>query len=398
MSIWTSLAGVVELAVEGADVPAGLSALTAAGVPVLRATAHDELHASITLRRADAAFARELFERRGDTVEIRRKIGIYFAFFSLLRRPVLLVGMLAYLVLTLYLPTKVLFIRVEGNSSIPTAQILEQAAACGIYFGADRSEVRSERLKNALLTAMPVLSWAGINTSGCTAVITVRERATAERDEGSGGVSGLYALRDGVILSATVTAGTSLCKPGQAVKAGQLLVSGYSDRGYVICAQAAQGEIYAFTTRERTTIAMQTASEKQSYTSGETKFSLLLGNFRVNLYFGSRNLDTTCDRIYAEYPLTLPGGFVLPVTLVREEYLYYTDSATSVSEQREEEILTAFAAQYLTEQMIAGEILCAQEQLESGEGSATLVGSYACRELISRSQQEEIILPNGQSD
>lgn len=36
-------------------------------------------------------------------------------------------------------------------------------------------------MKNALLSAIPELQWAGVNTYGCRAVISVRERTLPER-------------------------------------------------------------------------------------------------------------------------------------------------------------------------------------------------------------------------
>jgi sporulation protein YqfD len=153
--------------------------------------------------------------------------------------------------LTIFLPTRVLFIHVEGNSTVEERRILEAAQECGIRFGASRRQVRSEKMKNRLLEKVPELKWAGVNTSGCTAVISVREQPVQEQRTGYTGISSIVAACDGRITSCTVTKGNGLCAPGQVVQKGQLLISGYLDCGICIRVTGAEGEIFAETRQEK---------------------------------------------------------------------------------------------------------------------------------------------------
>ena len=75
-----------------------------------------------------------------------------------------------------------------------------------------------------------------------------------QTDQKSAGVGSIVASRDGVITSITTTKGTPLCKAGQAVKAGQILISGYTDCGISIRADPAEGEVFAETYREMMTL------------------------------------------------------------------------------------------------------------------------------------------------
>ena len=43
--------------------------------------------------------------------------------------------------------------------------------------------IRSEKVKNSLLQRIPQLQWAGINTDGCVAVISVREKTAIKNSE-----------------------------------------------------------------------------------------------------------------------------------------------------------------------------------------------------------------------
>ena len=93
----------------------------------------------------------------------------------------------------------------EGNQNVPENLILELASQCGLSFGTERRQVRSEQVKNALLGAVPELEWVGINTAGCVATISVRERQKGENIGQAGGVSSIVASCDGMITGIVVT-------------------------------------------------------------------------------------------------------------------------------------------------------------------------------------------------
>lgn len=395
MSFWHSINGMVELRITSADTAGTLSALHDAGVTVFHGEVVDELTIRVQVRRQERGRVSAIAEKRGDSVELTRRMGLYWMGKQLLHRKVLTIGILFFLISAAYLPSRILFIQVEGNSGVPTRLILEKAAQCGIAFGASRREVRSEKMKNALLEAMPELQWAGVNTQGCVATITVREREVTQQTKPTPGVSSLVAVRDGVILSCTVTSGSAVCKVGQAVKTGEVLISGYTDCGLTIRAGSAQGEVYASTERKLSVVTPSSCTMRGETTAQAKKYALLFGKKRINLYKGSGILDTACDRIYMEKYLTLPGGFVLPVALVTEVWIYAAQEEVPVEQEDAAALVSGFASEYLKSQMIAGQILSAGENVEAEDGIYCLQGIYACREMIGRVQQEETLTPYG---
>ena len=205
-------------------------------------------------------------------------------------------------------------------------------------------------------------------------------------------VSSIVAVRDGVIESCTAEKGTALCKPGQSVIKGQKLISGYTDCGITIRAEAAEGEVYALTEYKLSVCTLSICRRQCEKTGSGTKYSLKIGKKRINFYKGSGISDTTCDRIYTEKYITLPGGFVLPIAIITEQYFYYDceDCASTIADG----LLSGFAKDYLLEQMVGGSILSSVESIQTTEGSRTLEGIYRCREMIGRVVKEEIIKPN----
>lgn len=390
MDLWKSLSGMVALNLTSADPAASLTVINQAGITAYGAEQTDSMTFRLLIRRGDYSRVAALCAKRGDTLKLVSRTGLYWRLKGLLARPFLLAGVSFLLFLVFFLPTRIYFVEVEGNVRIPDRYILEEAERCGINFGASRSHVRSERVKNALLSAIPELQWAGVNTSGCTATISVRERTDTETEKNTATVTRIVALRDGVIRSCTVTRGNSLCRVGQAVRAGEVLVSGYTDCGLCVKAERAQAEIYAETERTGEAVTPAVWSYRGGVQETIKKYGLIVGKKRINFFDNSGILDTTCAKIYEETCLTLPGGFELPIRFFTETWIRYQVSDNSEDPEHAAQLLGWFTKNDLTQHMIAGRILSAEEQVTQSGSTYRLSGKYACLELIGQEENEEI--------
>jgi similar to stage IV sporulation protein len=340
---------------------------------------------------------RRLAKKRGERAEIIRREGVYWALRRFIHRTVLLFGMVLLCFLTLYLPSQIYFVEVEGNAKVPAALIIEKVAECGIDFGANRREIRSEKVKNALLQAVPELQWAGINTYGCRAVISVRERPQEEKIQTKGNVSSIVATRDGVIQEITVRSGNRLCVPGQAVKAGQVLISGYTDCGICIRATHADGEVFAQTRRDLMMVLPLEYTQKRQYRGQVKKYSLLIGKKLINFSKGSGISTSGCDKMYSVDYITLPGNLRLPVALVTETVVSYDASQNSIEKETAQGLLTSFSTGYLSDTMIAGQIIQRFETVQWSDAVCVLYGRYACVEMIGKTRLEENLNDYGQA-
>ena len=393
MNLWHSLNGMEQMELTCADPAFALTVLNRQDLTLRDVEFVDAFTVRFTIPRQLEKKLRSISEKRGFEIKKVQVRGLFWRVKSLLKRPVLTSGVLILLLLGMYLPTRVLFFQVEGNVSVPTNLILEAAAECGICFGASRSEIRSEKMKNALLEAMPQLQWAGINTNGCVGIISVRERASSQVEKTDCCVGSIVAARDAVVTSCTATKGNLLCKVGQAVKAGQILISGYTDCGFVIRATKAEGEIFGRTERNLHAMALRKCEMRATKTVSQTKYALIFGKNRINLYFGSGISDTRCVKMYEEMYVVLPGGFQLPICIVKESWLMY-DAEISTGERNCQQ-LDAFGTQYVLSQMVAGKIIQREESVVEAEDVSVLEGQYACEEMIGQLRSEEIVKPNG---
>ena len=399
MGFWHSLAGTVAVEVVGADISYVLAQINRAEITLRNITYTGAITVRAEINRSDLRKITGIVEKLDGKIRVVNRNGAYWALKRLLYRPVLVIGIAVILLAALLLPRRVYFVNVEGNISIPTKLILEKAEECGIRFGAVRMNVRSEKMKNALLSAVPELQWAGVNTSGCVATISVREKSVLdEKKEEVSGITSIVALRDGVISDLTVVQGNGVCQVGQAVKKGQLLVSGYTDVGLTIKATQAKAEIYAQTLRNIQMITPSPTSLRGEVSGKKTRYALRIGKKLIKLYKDSGISDGSCVKMYSEEYLTLPGNFQLPVSVVRETLITCDAPEESSVQANNYDWMESAASDYLQNQMIAGRILAADVQTQIYEDSCTMEGTYACVEMIGKVKQEEIVQKDGENN
>jgi len=385
----TIIPGSILVEITSAEPEHTLNTILKARIAVSGVMQIDELTFRFTIRRQDLKWLETLLQCEGCKLKLVKTKGLYWKIRDLLRRPVLL-GLLAFLLsAAMILPSRILFVRVEGNQELPACQVLSAAEHSGIRFGASRKLVRSERVKNELLSRLPQLQWAGVNTTGCTAVISVRERAV-EQMQKDRSFCNLIATQDGYILSQVILKGTPMFSPGDSVTKGQVLISGYTDCGICIRADRAEGEVLAQTRRELSAIMPKEAAVIQEISDRKYKISLLIRKKRINLWKDSRISDTGCGRMYEEYFVSLPGGFQLPIAICIDQYLEYRISESEITKESAQMQLQDFSDRYLLQQTIAGQILKKQQNFQERGAFYQLQSSYTCTEMIGKEQEEQI--------
>lgn len=385
MGFRRSISGQVQTELTCADIPRALSYIRSSGLTVFDVQFVDDLCIRLTVSRSDCKKLERIADQKGWQLRQLHRFGLSWMISGLVRRPVLVLGVGFLVLLSLFLPGRILFVQVEGNHAVPTNLIVEAAAKHGVCLGASSREIRSERIKNALLEDVPQLQWLGVNTKGCVAVISVRERQLPEEGETLAPVTSIVSKADGIIQSVTVTQGTAMCKPGDAVSAGQTLISGYSDLGICLRGTRAQGEVYALTQHQITALSPVQYKLRGDLERREVKYALLIGNKRINFYKSSGILDTSCARIYSVWYVTLPGGFAFPLGILRECWLSY-DTAPGDAVDPD---LTAAAQRYLLQQLTDGQILAQNSDIQQDEMVLTFRGRYACREMVGMIRPEE---------
>ena len=387
----------IKLEITSADIASLLSDLTNVGILLFDIKHTGDISFLCTIRRKDYGFVIQRIKQRGDHFRVVREAYLYSVINRLLHRPVFIVCLALLAVLSAYVPGRILFVEVSGNRAVPTALILEKANENGVRLGAKRKKVRSEQVKNDLLAAIPELQWAGINTSGCVAVISVEERCAPMKMLEEAQVANVVAVRDGRVISCVVSQGNPMCCVGDAVKAGQVLVSGYIDMGIKVRAVKAKAEILAQTIRSMDIITPATYAKRYEKTESGVKISLLIGKKLINFNNDSGISGSTCVKMYSRKYMTLPGGRTLPLGLLIVRCDQYTVDNDSLTAASAEDLVKKASADYLKKQMVCGQILQSNEVFRNCSDLYMLSGEYICSEMIGKTANEERIYRNGKN-
>ena len=392
--IWSAL--IVEIT--SADIPAFLGAVNRSGICLDNIRYMDDLRVRANVSGTDYPDLLKLANKCGAQLSVIRNLGLYFAVLNYIRRPILVIGVILWLSLLLYLPTRVLFVRSDGNHVIDSNAVIEAAEKCGVRFGASRRYVRSEKVKNLLLSEIDNLQWAGVNTYGCVAVISVKERAIPQNTSYDHQVTSIIASRDGIISEITALKGNQICKVGQAVRAGQVLVSGYTDCGLSVRAEEADGEIYALTRRNIAAITPAIWTKRTDVKENKTRYSIQIGKNIVKLHNNSGIYDAGCVKIYSKKCLVLPGGFELPISLIEETIFDYNCETITLQNDETFTWVQSAVEKYLQNDMVAGKILNKSISAHLSNDIYHLNGIYSCSEMIGQVRIEEIGEYNGETN
>ena len=396
MGLFRSLTGLIRVKYTSADIGLVLREFERNQINMFDVNASDELTINFTVAKQHLEILKSIAERRGEKIEICGRLGLFWTLRAVLRRQILIWGISVLVMLNLYLPCRIMFVQVDGNTKIPDSRILEAAAEAGLGFWADRRSIRSEQVKNRLMDEIPELGWVGVNTYGSRAVITVRERDDDHEKEEPLTVRHIVASRDGIVAFVTITDGCGVCTVGQAVKKGDTLISGYTNCGITIRAEAAAGQIMAMTQRNLTVLTPSEYAARDQMKESVVRYSMILGKKRINFYKGSGISGAGCVKMYLDYVLRLPGGFALPVSLRKEYVSEYSFVLSDTADPAA--MLESFAANYLSGQMVSGTVNKKAETLTQTESFWLLEGEYACTEDIGAVQDGKIGDFHGKAD
>lgn len=379
--LWNRVSGVITLRITAPEPERLLDAMVGRGLMLWDVSQPEALSLELKISRSDWRSVGRLVQAYGGKCHIRSASGLSYTLKRWCCRPLLIVALIILFLWSLAVSGTVLSVKVEGNCSVPDALILETAEKFGLSFGARTRQLRNEELKNQLLEQLPQLEWIGVNVSGCTAVISVRERQI-EEETATDLPCNVYAAVDSIVDGITLHTGTLLCAPGQAVKQGQMLVSGCQDLGTCTRLVAADAEIYGLTLRDNCcTIPEMTVSAKAK---GEPfrKYSLVCGKKRINLYSDSGILVPSCGKMTETKKLCLFGTLTIPVAVQIETFQprHLEDMAVNADEAQNGLQLAATAA--VEREMTAGSVRYSQLRTELSDGAYRLYAVFQCRELI----------------
>ncbi len=215
-------------------------------------------------------------------------------------------------------------VRVTGNEHLTSGEVCAILRENGFGVGSRLSELDSAAIENRVMIASDRIAWMSLYMDGTVARVQIRENEMPPAAE-SKRPANLVANCDGQIESLMLYRGNCLVKVGQAVRAGDLLVSGlYDSQSVGFYATRAAGEVRA---RVWETVRIEIPLTYEQKVWGEEKIgalSLDFFDFSLKFFENSRNRDTLCDIIEVRKPWEPLGISNVPVSLRIERITPYT--------------------------------------------------------------------------
>lgn len=388
--IWF-LQGYVLAEIRGASPEWSLERLSGARVAFLKPQRTDAFTIRLLLLQKDLPKACAAAQRAMCELCVLKEHGFQQVFGGLLRRRLFALLLLLAMTGAFVIPNFVFFYEVVGNETVPEAQILRELQKLGVGFGAYGPNIHPQELKNRMLLQIPKLQWLTVQQSGMRARVVVRERPEAIAVEQRRAPMNVVAGKDGVITSVSAMEGNCLCRIGQAVKKGQVLISAYTDLEFTTRVCAALGEVYAETLSQKTARCPDTVLRKTPNGKNSRCIALLVGEKRWNIFANGGNSDGGCDKIIKTHMLTLPLGLTLPIGLEIVERRGYDLTPAPLEEDAAEALLEQQVTGSVQQELLAGRILEEKTALTRQGGIYELTASVRCEEMIARQVRASIL-------
>lgn len=385
--IWF-FSGFCRVRITGASPQWALNRLSQARIVFRAPKKTDDFTIELLLRTKDVARASAVCTRAMCQLEQQAQYGFAYTFRGLWKRPALLVLLALAALTAIVIPKFVFFYTVTGNTRVPSAQILRALDEIGVGVGTYGPSIKPQVIKNQILCRIPELKWITIQQSGMRATVVVREREQPEPVYSRKTPSNVIASHAGTLTRVSVLAGNALCKPGDSVTQGQLLVSAYTDLGYKTQVSGALAEIYAKTWRKSETVTPAGQLQKKANGSTHRQICLRFGRQRICLFGDAGQIDSEKTTEYHQF--SLPGGIFLPLGIEITQISDYDTVEKTMDEMQARALLRACAARQETQQMVAGQILDETLTYTLQDGVYLQHAVLTCEEMIARTVKAEI--------
>ena len=167
------------------------------------------------------------------TAEIIEYRGLPRLLKAMALRKGLIVGTFLSLTLIILSGLFVWDVQVSGNVTLTEGDVIEELRACGFGVGSYLTNLRVREIENRVLIASEHIGWISINIDGTVAHVQIieqiAENAVGDENLTSMKPANLIAMCDGQIEYLELYRGNAVVTTGQAVKKGELLVSGLYD-------------------------------------------------------------------------------------------------------------------------------------------------------------------------
>lgn len=210
---------------------------------------------------------------KGKTTIISSKGGVFFLG-KIKKKLGIMVGFLAFISSIYILSNFIWKIEIETKMYISPYEIRQQLKELGIIEGTRKNAIDVYKLEEKLQDINDDIMWSNIRIEGSTLKVVIEEKITPPLENEEDTNLGVIAKMDGEVKRIYTTSGTAAVKPGDIVKAGDILVYPYEGEGQYKYDVIAKGNILANTFYEKV-VELQVDGETEHRT-GDSDYDIYI--------------------------------------------------------------------------------------------------------------------------
>lgn len=180
-------------------------------------------------------------------IKIINKVGFIFIIRKITKRKSVVIGILIALLINVFMTNYIWMIDVNGANILNEDEIINVTSELGVYQGINKRKIDTYLVSQQIALKFKEIAWISLNIEGSKLTINISEASDSIKAEEQ--PSNLIASYDGVIKSIVSKSGTSVIKPGQTVRKGEVLISGIETIGERYRYVYAKGDVIAQTYR-----------------------------------------------------------------------------------------------------------------------------------------------------
>lgn len=318
----------------------------------------------------------------GGRVKIYKRKGFPFLLSPLNNRWGFFVGILYFVFFVSFMGGFVWNITVSGNDRITEVRIVDYLAKNGFKIGTRWDLVDKEQLEIAIMADFEDVAWISINKIGSTASIEINETVNKPKLVDNKKATNVKAAKDGVIVRLEVLGGWAAVQEGEAVTAGDLLISGVreSEVDKKNHYTHAYGSVLAEVNDEISIHVNRNQDEKISTYSKDYN-SLFIFGFGIPLYF-QKDAGNTIEEVEKKYLAV--NEYRLPIGIIKNHCDYFETQTVSISDSELEALAKSELEKKKKDELGECEILSEDIKFEMKEDGCTITGKYKCIQDIGR--------------
>lgn len=379
------LGGMVTVRVRGAELERFLNACMRHGVRLrnIRRTNIDELTARLPVR--DFFRLRACVRRTHCRVHILRRHGLPFLLRSLRGRYALWTSALLLCAVIYVLTSRIWVIETSFPEGVDGYAVMRELEALGIRAGTPVGSIDRQAVRLHMMNRFDFLSFFSVNFEGnCMQVETGAAQSRLEQPDADT-ITAVAAAKGGLITRVDAWQGTPLVKAGDVVLQGDRLVDAVVQptaelgRPRLVPASA---DVWAHTWQKGERVLARKFKTRRYTGRVRTRYALIIGKTRINLYSDSSISRESCDKIETTIPFRLSGTVRLPAALVTQTLSFYTEEDAAYSEEQAKQLLEYGTVRRIRNGMSEGSMEQFTGQLTCREDAAVLSWKAECFEQI----------------